>query len=159
MMQALTIFATVVLALAGSGVMQAQSEPFNGTWKLNVAKSKFNPGPPFKSETRTYESSSDSFKVTVERVNGDGSNQQYGIRPKFDGKDFPITGQGPGGADTISIKRIDARTTMSNLKKSGKVLFTNRSVVSKDGKVLTLTAKGVDASGKPLDVVAVYDKQ
>jgi hypothetical protein len=35
-------------------VLVAQSEhitAFTGTWKLNVAKSRFNPGPPFRSFT------------------------------------------------------------------------------------------------------------
>ena len=159
MKRTLTIFAVVFLTLAVSGVLRAQSDPFNGTWKLNLEKSKFNSGQPFKSDTRTYESSSDGFKVTVERVIADGSNQPYAIDAKYDGKDYPITGQGPGGADTISVKHVDANTTVSTLKKSGKVLFTTRTVVSKDGKVLTLTSKGVDSSGKSLNVVLIYEKQ
>ena len=44
-------------------------------------------------------------------------------------------------------------------KKGGKVLSTNRSVISKDGKVWTLTAKGRDANGKPTNNVTVWEKQ
>jgi hypothetical protein len=154
-----TVVSVVVLLLTASDVMRAQSDPFSGTWKLNGTKSKFNSGPPFKSDTRTYESSSDGFKLTVERVIGDGSTQPYGISTKYDGKDYPITGQGPYGADTISVKRIDANITDSTLKKADKVLLTTRSVVSAGGRVLTFTTKGTNASGQPFNDVLVFDKQ
>src|SRR3979411_2094917 len=123
MKRTLTIFAVVFLTLAVSGVLLAQSDPFNGTWKLNLEKSKFNSGQPFKSDTRTYESSSDGFKVTVERVIADGSNQPYVMIAKYDSYDHPITGQCPGGANTLFVKHVDSNTTVSTLKKSGQVLF------------------------------------
>ncbi len=154
-------FSLFVLFMTACGLMLAQSEPFNGTWKLNVAKSKFSQGVELKSDSRTYESSSDGIKVTAVRVTGDGSTQSYGINAKYDGKDSPITGQGPFGADTITYKKpSDASTTIATLKKSGgKAHFTTTSAVSKDGKVLTLTSKGTDDSGQPFNVVLVYDKQ
>jgi hypothetical protein len=89
----------------------------------------------------------------------DGSSQHYEYTANFDGKDYPITGQGPEGADTIAVKRIDANTTESTLKKDGKTVLMSGAVVSQDGKVLTLTGKGTDASGKPSNNVLVYDKQ
>jgi hypothetical protein len=51
----------VVLALAGSGLVFAQTDAHMGTWKLNVAKSKFAPGQTMKSETRTYEPTGDGY--------------------------------------------------------------------------------------------------
>ena len=160
MKQLFTFATAVVLVLAAPVVMLAQSDPFLGTWKLNAAKSTFDPGPPSKSETRTYESTGDSYKVNVERVNADGSKQAYGFSPKYDSKDYPITGQGPNGADTVAAnKPIDANTADATFKKASKVLFTTRREVSKDGKVLTLSSKGTNASGKPFKNVLVYDKQ
>jgi len=50
--------AIIVLAVVGSGSLYAQSNPLVGTWKLNVAKSKFDPGPGPKSMTRTVEAQS-----------------------------------------------------------------------------------------------------
>ena len=55
MKRALTIFAVVVLTLAASGLILAQSDPAIGTWKLNVAKSKFSGPGSLKIDTRTYE--------------------------------------------------------------------------------------------------------
>ena len=151
-----TVIGVVVLALAASGLLVAQSDPFSGTWKFNAANSKFEPGPPYKSETRTSQRAGD---VKVERVNADGKTQAYEYRVKYDGKDYPITGQGPNGADTIAIKRIDANTLQATLKNASTVLFTAQDVVSKDGSVMTFTSKGIDANGQRFNNVVVYDKQ
>ena len=75
----------------------------------------------------------------------------------YDGKDNPATGV--TNTDTIAVKRVDANTTESTLKKGGKTVMTVISVVSKDGKTRTSTFKGTDAQGKPVNNVAVYDKQ
>src|SRR4051812_7375047 len=158
MRKLLPIFMAVFL-FAVSGNLRAQNDPRAGTWKLNAVKSKFNPGPPRKSETRVYEISGDTMNVKVDRVNADGSSQKYSYTSKGDGKDSPISGQGAGGSDTIAIRKIDAYTTESVSKKGSKELFTTKSVVSKDGRVLTLTSKGKDSDGKPLNNLALYDKQ
>lgn len=149
----------VVLALSASGSVLAQTDPFLGTWKLNVKKSKFVPGPPRKSETRIVESSPMGFNVSIKRVNGDGSAQEYEYTANLDGKSYPIIGQGPSGADSIATNLSAPNTIQSTLNKDGKVVATWTSVVSKDGKVLTITTKGMNASGNSSNSVAVYDKQ
>jgi hypothetical protein len=73
------LFATIALAVPlwfAAGVVRAQADPFLGTWKLNVSQSKFVPGPPRKSEPRMAESSPMGLKVSIKRVNGDGSTQE-----------------------------------------------------------------------------------
>jgi len=59
--------AILALSLFTSGLALAQTDPFVGTWKLNVAKSKFGPGAERKSETRIVESSPTGMKVSVDR--------------------------------------------------------------------------------------------
>jgi hypothetical protein len=154
-----TVVSVVVLALAAAGVILAQSDAHMGTWKLNAAKSKFDPGPPNKSETRTYESTGDGYKFNGEGVKADGSTQTYSFAVKYDGKDYPVTGQEPAGADTLNVKLVDANHLDSTSKKGGKALYTSRVVVSKDGKVMTLTSKGKTADGQSFNNVLVYDKQ
>ncbi len=150
----------VALTLVAAALLPAQSNPFVGTWKLNLANSKFNTAQPPKNQTRTVEAQGDGAKISFEGVAADGSRMAYSYTTKYDGKESPISGVGqPNGADTIDIKRIDANTTSSTLKKTGKVVGTTRTVVSKDGKTTTLTSKGVDANGKPRNVVSAYDKQ
>jgi hypothetical protein len=74
-----------------------------GTWKLNVAKSKFSPGPPPQSATVTYEESGRGVKRTGEAVSADGTKTSFEYTAQYDGKDYPITGN--PNADTVALKR------------------------------------------------------
>jgi hypothetical protein len=153
-----TVVSVVVLALGGSGLVFAQTDAHMGTWKLNVAKSKFDPAHTLKSEIRTYESTSDGYKLSGQRVDADGSNHPESFTAKYDGKDTPFVGDAYG-ADTLAVKLVDPNHINATEKKGGKLLYTTKLVVSNDGKVMTITNQGKTESGKPLNAVLVYDKQ
>jgi hypothetical protein len=159
MTQVLKVVAIAVLAVLGAAAAQAQSNPIVGTWKLNLEKSKYDPGPAPKSLTRTVEAQGDGLKYTFEGVAADGTPIAYGFSVQFDGKDNPITGSMPSGADTISGKRINANHYEATLKKGGKVIGTSKVSISKDGKVTTVDATGTTATGAKAHDVQVYDKQ
>ena len=160
-MKRLLVFATVVaLSLVTSGLLLAQSNPEVGTWKLNVARSKYVGTQAPKNNTTTIIAQGDGAKVSVAGVAADGTRITYSYTTNYDGKDSAIAGVGaPGGEDSIAIKRVDANTTTSTAKKAGKVIRTTRTVISKDGKVRTITTKGTDDQGKPVSATVVYDKQ
>jgi hypothetical protein len=156
------IFALVpvlAMSLFASATSLAQDNPFFGTWKLNVAKSKFAGTQPPKSETRTVVAQGDGEKVTYNGIAADGGAISYSFTSNFDGKDSPISGTHPLGSDTVAVKRVDANTTTSVSKKAGKAIFTSRNVVSKDGKVSTQATKGVNGDGVPISITTVWDKQ
>lgn len=159
MKRLLQFVTVVVLAAFASGLLRAQSNPAVGTWKLNLAKSKASPGPLPKSLTRTIEAQGAGIKGNYEGVAADGSRIAYSFALNYDGKDYPISGSGVNGADSLSAKRIDANTTESQSKKAGKVVQETKTVVSKDGKVTTQTSKGTNQKGQPTSAVSVYDKQ
>jgi len=159
MKRILVLVAAVALSLVASGVLLAQNDAFAGTWKLNVAKSKFMGTPAPKSETRTVVAQGDGLKVTYEGIAADGSPIAYSLTTNLDGKDSAISGAGPFGADTVAAKRVDANTTISTAKKAGKTVLTTRTVVSKDGKVTTQTVKGTSEQGQPISYTTVWDKQ
>jgi hypothetical protein len=159
MKRALQFVAVVLLAVVGSAPLYAQSNPLVGTWKLNVTKSKFDPGPAPKSLTRTVEAQGEGVKYTFDGLSGDGKPLAYSFAVKFDGKDNPIMGSMPSGADTISAKRIDSNNFEATLKKGGKVIGTSKVTVSKDGMVTTVESKGTNAAGVKTHDVQVYDKQ
>jgi hypothetical protein len=148
----------LLYAAFASTSLLAQSNSLLGTWKLNTAKSKSDPMTVPKNLTRTVEETSDAAKYTMKGENADGSPISYGFTVKFDGKDYSATGTGRGGADSISIKRVDANHYEAILKKAGKEVGTSKLEISKDGKVGTLTSKGVAADGEPQHAVSVYDK-
>ena len=147
-----TALATDVANLAA----QAR-DPRISTWKLNVAKSKFSPGPAPQSLTVKVELAGKGEKATTEFVNPDGTRTTVQYTANFDGKDYPLTGSQV--ADSVSLKRIDARTTDRTDKKGGKVAQTLRRVVSQDGKTMTVTVKGTNAQGQKVNNVVVFDKQ
>ena len=149
--------AMLLLAVFGLiGTLWA-ADPFVGTWKLNVAKSKINPGPPPKSEIATFAAQENGLKLAVDIVEADGKAVKVSYTAKFDGKDYSVSGV--TGADTISIKRVDANTFSELFKQAGKEVGSATLVVSKDGKTLTRTSKEKNAKGQEVTNTAVYDKQ
>jgi len=159
MKQILVFVPLVVLAVLVPGVLLAQSNPSIGTWKLNTAKSTFSPGPAPQSLTLTLEAQGNGVKASAEGTAANGSRTAWSYTANYDGKDNPISGTGPSGADTIALKRINPNPTELTFKKAGKVVRTARRVVSKDGKVMTITAKGTNADGRLVSDVLVFDKQ
>jgi hypothetical protein len=137
----------------------AQNDPWVGTWKLNVAKSRYTGMPAPKSETRTVVAQGNGYQVTYEGIAADGSRISYSLTSNLDGKDSPISGTAPLGADTIATKRVDAYTITSVIKKAGKEIRTVVNAVSKDGKVTTQTGNGTNEQGQPISYTAVWDKQ
>jgi hypothetical protein len=151
------VVVTVACLLVGSSVAFAQTDPRIGSWKLNLEKSKYDPGSAPKNDVRKYEATADGTKATVETTPASGSPVTATYTAKLDGTDYPISGSPT--FDTIAITLIDSNTTEVTLKKGGKVVQTARSVVSKDGKTMTNTVKGTDANGQPVHSVVVFDKQ
>lgn len=133
------------------------SDPRIGTWKLNVAKSSYSPGPPPQSQTLTIEAAGQGEKVTSKVVGADGTSTTTVYTANFDGKDYPLTGSPI--ADMVSLKRIDTRTTERTDKKGGAVAQTIRRVVSADGKTMNVTVKGKNAQGQEVSNVVVFEKQ
>lgn len=154
-MKARTMVFTLALCLVGASVCFA-ADGFIGTWKLNEAKSKIGPGAP-KNSTVVYEAAGDSIKVTIDGTGGDGKPLHTEWTGKFDGKDYPVTGD--PNIDMRSFEKVDDHTLMVTQKKGDKVTSTAKIVLSADGKSRTVTATGTDASGKKVSSTAVYDKQ
>lgn len=77
------VIALVLACLASVGTPAQTSDPFVGTWKLNVAQSKTT----FKSGTTVVESTGDGIKTTADMVRGDGTadHTSHGRRSTTDG--------------------------------------------------------------------------
>jgi hypothetical protein len=151
-----TVLAILFLTLAAAGVALAQGNPFVGTWKLDVAKSKYDPGPAPKSQTRTWDASG---KVSVKGVNAAGKAVSYGYPIKEDGKEYPTVGAIPNAADKISSNKVAPNTVEVHFMRHGKPAETTTFGVSKDGKTLTISARGTNADGSAFNNVTVWKKQ
>jgi hypothetical protein len=149
------VFAALVLVLAAGSVLLAQNNPFVGTWKLNVAKSKYDPGPAPQSSTRTWDASG---MVMVNGVNAAGKTTSYGYTIKDDGKEYPTMGAIPNTADKITSKKTDANSYEAKFTKAGKQVEVTTFMLSDGGKTLTIHAKGTPEIGG-FDNLQVWEKQ
>jgi hypothetical protein len=154
-MRTRTILLTLAACFIGAAVALAVDANV-GTWKLNSARSKFTPGTP-KNDTVVIEVAGDNMKVTVDGTDADGTPAHNTWTGKFDGKDYPVTGD--PASDMRSYTTVNDHTWTLAQKKGGKVTTTGRIVVSADGKSRTVTITGTDPNGKKVASTAVYDKQ
>jgi hypothetical protein len=155
-MKTRTILLTLATLFVAVAVCFAADDVNLGTWHLNEAKSKISSGSG-KNVTVTYAMAGDSVKVTVDGVDGDGKPVHDEWTGKFDGKDYPVTGDAAN--DARSYRRVSDHTLALIDKKDGKVTITGRVVVSPDGKSRTVTTHGTDAKGNKTTSIQVYDKQ
>ena len=140
-----------------SGSMALAADNWIGTWKLNVAKSKYTPAPGPKSLTLKFEATPAGIKLSSDGVNAEGTATKGSYTSKFDGKDVPWAGN--PDADTASAKKVDDNSYVNTWKKGGKAVMTAKVVVSADGKTLTVTQTGKNAKGEDVNYTAVYEKQ
>ena len=146
----------LILWAPGSPASAQAADPVIGTWKLDVAKSKYRPGPPPQSLTMKFETAGKGVTVTTDEVGAEGQTIHTEYTANYDGKDYPITGSVT--SDTVALKRIDARTLQRTDKQGGKVVLTLMRKISTDGKMLTLAVKGTDAKGQAVKNVLVFAK-
>ncbi len=149
----------VTMALLGTlflGTSAFAADAVAGTWKLNVAMSKFSGTAP-KSGTRVYMEAADGMALDQKMVGADGKERAMHVKYTYDGKDYPATGN--PDADTVAATVVDAHTANFTLKMGGKVAGTVQRVVSADGKTLTVHNKGTHPDGKAYDDTLVFDRQ
>jgi len=153
----------IVAALPGAVAAQG-TESLAGTWKLNAAKSKYDPASlANKSGTTTYTFSGNSVTANIDQVNAKDQKVHVEYTATLDGADSPwkgtIDGKPNPAQDVVSFKKLDANTYHVENKLKGKVLTINHIVVAPDGKSRTVTISGTNAAGQKVNHHVVYDKQ
>jgi len=151
-MKTLVVLATVLLTTAVWG-----ADPLIGTWKVNLDKSKYDPGPPPKVSTAVFSEDGDFIVLKVDTADAQGQSHSLSSRWKKDGKDYALTGSTT--TDALAAKRVNDRITDFTYKKGGKVISNARVVVSRDGKAVTTSHKGTNAEGKPFHNQVTWEKQ
>lgn len=149
----LMLLATLTLSFGLQG-----ADPFVGTWKLNVEKSKLRPNSDVASETMTItETGPNTYRNTIDIVSKTGERRRQIINRTSDGKEHPATGEGfkQEGATEVNV-RANSSTRKITQKRNGVVTSEITATLSADGKVMTNHRTG--SSGEELDVL-VFDKQ
>jgi hypothetical protein len=154
------LFALAFFCVVGTVAAQAQQNPFIGTWKQDLAKSKYNPVSlkPKTGITINIQAAGSGTEVTTDGadVKGAPTHTEYTAATQ-DGKDYPL--KGSADYDSVAVKMIDANTRMTANKKGNVVVRMLRGVVSKDGKTLTLDGVGYNAQSVAFHTVTVFHKQ
>jgi hypothetical protein len=140
-------------------VAQAASpdDPVLGTWKLNVDKSTFTPGPGWQSQTRIYQATPAGVAVSWTGVDAGGGTMAVRYTYRYDGRDYPMTGS--ASYDMLNAVRVDAWTVRSEEKRDGKTVGIAVRTVSRDGKILTITDEGTNRKGLAFSQILVFDRE
>lgn len=126
-----------------------------GAWRLNVAKSKYSPGPAVREETRVYTRTPEGIIGVVTRTHADGRVEKFEYNANYGGERM-VTGN--PDYDAVTLRRIDAYNSAVTLSHAGSVYGVGRRAISPDGKTLTLTFDRQNAQ-RPVHNIAVYEKQ
>lgn len=152
--------ATTLMVLAlGTAIARLEAQTPNalaGTWTLDVAKSKYSPGPAPKTLTLMIEDTADGMKTASDVVMADGQTYRTTYTAKVDGKDYPLVGS--PFADTVALE-TKGNNRLRTDKKSGKVVMRYDGVLSADGKTFTVDQKGTGAKGEPVHNTLVLVKK
>jgi hypothetical protein len=147
-------FSRLALLFAAAVVLVAQTKhitPFTGTWKLNLAKSSFNPGPPFKNFTITF--APDGTRH-LDLIGADGQPVKVSLRWS-DGKEVH-----PRGIENATVtSKVEGRTFHDIWKQNGRIIEDVHGVVSSDGRTLTTTVDAMYEQGHPIHNHLTFDKQ
>ncbi len=154
-MKTRTILLTLVFCLAGAALSFAKDANL-GTWKLNEAKSKI-PAGAGKNTSVVYTMQGSDYKCVVDGVDASGNPIHNEWVGKFDGKDYPLTGDPTD--DSRSIRLISQRHYTLTNKKDGKTTVSGTIEISPDLKTRTVTTHSTGANGKKMTTVFVYDRE
>ena len=86
----------------------------HGTWKQNLSKSKFTPGPaPTSPATLRIEAAPGGEVITVDSVDAGGKSFSYSYKALYDGTPQKVSGSPYG--DTVTLKQINSTTHRDQL--------------------------------------------
>ena len=150
-----TVVVAAVLAASASQSKPAKEEPIVGAWQLNVAKSRYSPGPGPLSETRSYKRGPNGVEGTILRKFPDGRSERIEYVAEYD-REYPVSGT--EAYDHILLKRIDDRSAEAVLSHAGRVYGIARRVIAPSGNSMTITLRRETASGEVVMNTAVYER-
>ncbi len=131
--------------------------PLLGTWRLNVARSTYHPGPAPRSQTITFTAVDNGLKVTTTIYNADGSETVTHYVARYDGGVHPVTNL--DNADHVAMRRIDALTDERTDSKDGVVTGYRIRTVAADRRSYTVFGEGTNSKGVKFRHVLLYEKQ
>jgi hypothetical protein len=151
---------TILFVLAAMAMVAMAADPWNGTWKLNPAKSKAPGGRiPHPSSTNVIKIQGETMHLVSDQTDATGKLEHVEYTAKLDGKEYPVKTTPPGPQPyTISLKRINARTR-EFVEVIGTFTIKGQDVLSEDGKSFSRIVNSKDAQGNDTTIIQFFEKQ
>jgi hypothetical protein len=147
--------AVAVVAVAAS--LRAQGrDAWEGTWKLNTAKSMYGFSPKPEASVSKVEPFEDGWKMSQDTVDTQGLATHVEAFVRFDGKDYRV--QGLANATWACIS-IDDHAYELVSKRNGRFTARTRTVVTPDGNTRVSTTTGTNSEGQIVRNIAIYERQ
>jgi len=143
------------LVLTAQSTSPKEPDQLVGAWRLDVAKSRYRPGPAPTSETRTYVRMGENVVGVIQREFAGGRRERIEYTANYD-REYPVTGT--EDYDMVVLKRIDRSTSEAVLSHAGRVFGTARRVIAPDGKSMTITCRRDSETGVSVLNFAYYDR-
>lgn len=149
--------------------------PIIGTWKQNVEKSSYSPGPPppkGAGSVRQYALGVDGSVVAITfNVDAAGLPSLGAVAAaNYDGKEYAqhtvatlatslASHIGPKIERTISYKALNPYNVEITVRQDGKVVSTSTRTISRDGKTMTERSDYTDTAGVKINNVLIFERQ
>lgn len=136
---------------------QTAADPFLGTWKLNVGRSNFNPGPPPKAKTLVYSATAEGILIDETEIEPTGEVLTFKIPYARDGKPTPQNAS--PAYDMLSVTQLGARTANWKVMRKGEVIGYAKATISPDGRTMTMVSDIKPDSQSTRSQRSIFDKQ
>lgn len=136
---------------------RAKTDPWVGTWKMDVSKSTFpTPGP--KEETLTIAVADETaVKYSTKGTGPEGAPYTENYNGKPDGKAYPLTKNGQEVAK-ISYHRISYYSSTGTVEMADGAIMTETITLSKDRQTITIKGR-IKAGRSEFGETIVFNKQ
>jgi len=144
----------------GGSARRASSDPFDGTWILDVARSRYQPSAnlPYRRETTiTIEGDTITQDTsTWRRISGNDSPLVRVLyTAKLDGREYPVA----ASSSKVALRRVDPSTVERKATGDRNSKETAIWTLSSDRRELTMATTGVDATGASYSSTQVYTRR
>jgi glyoxylase-like metal-dependent hydrolase (beta-lactamase superfamily II) len=147
-------------ARAASPVRRGPADPFDGTWVLDVTRSKYAPSSnmPYRRET-TIAVDGDAITQSTSTWRRSQGNDSPLARAtytaRFDGKEYPVE----ASSSRVVLRRVNASTVERTATGDRNSKETATWTLSADRQELTMVTSGVDGTGAAYSSTQVYTKR
>jgi hypothetical protein len=149
--------------LAAIGVLSdplplyGQAPEWFGTWRLNLEKSVYRPGPaPYRRATMRVERLDGRVRFSYDFVYLRGGVQHLEWDGRFDGQDYLV--QGTDEYMTYAYRQTGERTYEIVARVDTRIAAVATATLSPDGRTLTTVTRGQSTRGQDITNITVHEK-